>query len=195
MEYSFHSENINQRQLGEVTECLRSGGVIVYPTDTHHALGCDALNVSAIAALCKLKGINPEKQTLSIVCASLSQASVYARIDNRAFAIMRANLPGPFTFILPVAPTLPKAFKGRRQVGVRIPAAPIAMALAEDLGGPLLSGSIGDSDPYAYEHAVSAIVTDAGVDADEARSSSAIVDLTDSSDPVIVREGPVELLV
>lgn len=193
MEYSFHPESINLRQLGEVTDLLRRGEVIVFPTDTHYALGCDALNASAIARLCKLKGINPERQTLSIVCASLSQASAYARIDNRAFAIMRANLPGPFTFILPVAPTLPKAFKGRRQVGVRIPSSPIALALADDLGGPLLSGSIGDADPFDYEQMVPAIVTEAGAYADVERCSSAMVDLTDSADPVILRPGPMDL--
>lgn len=190
MEISFHPENINLRQLGQVTDMLRRGDVIIYPTDTHFALGCDALNPSAIAKLCKIKGINPEKQTLAIVCASLSQASTYARIDNRAFAIIRANLPGPFTFILPVASTLPKAFKGRKEVGIRIPVAPIAQAIAEDLGSPLVSGSIGDADPYSFEHAVSAIVT--GADADADRASSAIIDLTDSSEPVILRPGPVD---
>lgn len=183
-------DNINLRETGRVTDLLRQGKIIVYPTDTHPALGCDALNASAITSLCKIKGINPEKQTLSIVCASLSQASTYARIDNRAFAIMRANLPGPFTFILPAAPTLPRAFKGRKQVGIRIPDNAITLALADDLGGPLVSGSIGDADPFDFEHCIAAIVSDSAVEADQERSSSAIIDLTDSANPVIVREGP-----
>ncbi len=194
MEYiELHHDSINLREVGRVTDLLRRGDVIIYPTDTHPALGCDALNASAISRLCRIKGINPERQTLSIVCASLSQASVYARIDNRAFAIMRANLPGPFTFLLPAAPTLPKAFKGRKQVGIRIPNDRITIALADDLGGPLLSGSIGEKDPFEFEHSVAAIVTDSDAEPDADRMSSAIIDLTDSADPIIVREGPLPL--
>lgn len=185
--------NINLRQLGHITDMLRRGEVIIYPTDTHPALGCDALNPKAIAALCRIRGINPERQTMAIVCASLSQAATYARIDNRAFAIMRANLPGPFTFILPPAATLPKAFKGRKQVGIRIPRSPIALALADDLGSPLLSGSIGTADPWDYEHTVAALVTDTDIDPTDPHPSSAIIDLTDSSAPLILREGPLPL--
>ncbi|MDE7389006.1 MAG: threonylcarbamoyl-AMP synthase [Muribaculaceae bacterium] len=194
MEYiELNPRSINLRELGRATDLLRGGKVIIYPTDSHPALGCDALSATAIAELCRIRGINPERQTMAIVCASLSQAATYARIDNRAFAIMRANLPGPFTFILPPSPSLPKAFKGRKQVGIRIPGDPIARALAEDLGGPLVSGSIGDADPWDFEHSVAAIVADTEADPSAARTSSAIVDLTDSANPVIVREGPQEL--
>lgn len=191
--FELHPNNVNLREVGRISDILRSGDVIIYPTDTHPALGCDALNASAIAKLCKIKGVNPEKQTLSIVCSSLSQAAVYARIDNRAFAVMRANLPGPFTFLLPAASTLPKAFKGRKQVGIRIPESEIARALAEDLGNPILNGSIGEADPFDFEHCVEAIVTNADASPDDFRPSSAIVDLTDSANPEILREGPREL--
>ena len=123
--------SINDRYLDEVVDCLRDGGVIIYPTDTLYAIGCDALNNSAIERLCKIKGVNPQKQVLSVVCDGISMASEYARIDNEAFRILRTNLPGPFTFILPAATSLPKVFKGRKEVGIRVPDNPISRAIAE----------------------------------------------------------------
>ena len=114
-----YPSSLNDRYLDEAADTLLKGGIIIYPTDTLYALGCDALNNGAIERLCKVKGMNPQKQTLSIICDGLSMASEYARIDNEAFRILRANLPGPFTFILPASTTLPKVFKGRRTVGDR----------------------------------------------------------------------------
>ncbi|MDE6358670.1 MAG: Sua5/YciO/YrdC/YwlC family protein, partial [Duncaniella sp.] len=102
--------SLNDRYLDEAVECLEQGGVIIYPTDTLYALGCDALNNGAIERLCKIKGVDPRKQTLSVVCSGISMASEYARVDNEAFRILRRNLPGPFTFILPASTTLPKIF-------------------------------------------------------------------------------------
>ena len=102
--------NINSVFIDRIADTLKNGGIIVYPTDTFYAIGCDALNNRATERLCKIKGINPDKQLLSIVCSDISQASEYARIDNNAFRLLRANLPGPFTFILPTASTLPKVF-------------------------------------------------------------------------------------
>ena len=134
--------SINERYLDEVVKSLEDGGLIIYPTDTLYAIGCDALNNSAIEHLCKIKGVNPQKQTLSVVCSGISMASEYARIDNEAFRILRANLPGPFTFILPAATSLPKVFKGRKEVGIRVPDNPIATAIAERLGHPILSSSL-----------------------------------------------------
>ncbi len=103
-----YPSSLNDRYLDEAADTLLKGGIIIYPTDTLYALGCDALNNGAIERLCKVKGMNPQKQTLSIICDGLSMASEYARIDNEAFRILRANLPGPFTFILPASTTLPK---------------------------------------------------------------------------------------
>lgn len=189
--------SLNDRFLDEAIEALSRGEIIVYPTDSLYALGCDALNNNAIERLCKIKGVDPRRQTLSIVCSSLSMASEYARIDNEAFRILRTNLPGPFTFILPAATTLPKVFKGRRTVGVRIPDNAIACALAERLGHPLLSTSI----PQAEEGIDPATVA---VDYDETATvlidggegpatPSTVVDLTDSRSPEIIREGLGEL--
>ncbi len=188
-----YPKSIDMRAIERAVDIIKEGGVVIYPTDSNPALAADSLNPSAIAALCRLKGIDPAKQTLSIVCASIAQAAQYARIDNRAFDVIRRNLPGPFTFILPPVPALPKAFKHRKQVGVRVPDNEIARALAEELGHPILSGSLGSVDPFELESQVDLMITDADSDPDSERQSTAIVSLLDSSNPEILREGPVEL--
>jgi tRNA threonylcarbamoyl adenosine modification protein (Sua5/YciO/YrdC/YwlC family) len=194
---------INTRFIDEAVEAMRDGQIIIYPTDTLYAIGCDALNNRAIEKICRLKGIDPSKNQLSIACADMSQAAAYARIDNRAFAIIKRNTPGPFTFILPSSTTLPKVFKGRKQVGIRIPDDPIATTLASQLGNPLLTTSIELDDivdddmaevatleiAMKYDNDV-ALLLDSG---SRGVVGSAIVDLTDSDDPQIVRQGPIEL--
>lgn len=179
--------SLNERYLDEAAEALRGGALVVYPTDTLYAVGCDALNGRAIEALCRTKGIDPRRQTLSIVCADLSMASEYARIDNEAYRILRRNLPGPFTFILPAATTLPKVFKGRKTVGIRIPDNPIAVALAERLGHPLLSTTVSEGCEYEEE---AALMIEAG---ETDGTPSAIIDITDAHNPEIVREGKMPL--
>lgn len=193
----FYPTNINRRYIDETVSALRDGKLIIYPTDTLYAIGCDALNNRAIEKICRIKGINPAKQLLSIVCSDISQAAEYARIDNNAFRLMRSNLPGPFTFILPAATTLPKAFKGRHTVGVRIPDNDIARAIADALGNPLLSTSVGIDrlegyetvEPLSlaiqYEDTVDLLV-DGGTGS---TGQSTIVDCLDSSYPEITREG------
>lgn len=191
----FFGDSINARHIEDAVRILRDGGVIIYPTDTMYALGCDALNNRAIERLCRLKGINPDKQLLSIVCGSMSQASEYARIDNKAFRLMKDYLPGPFTFILPSSNSLPKVFKGRKSVGVRIPDCEITLELADALGNPILSTSVAPDDPddvvspealtLAYHHDADLLI-----DAGEGRLDvSTIVDCLDSSAPEIVRQG------
>ena len=190
---SIYPKSIDVRAIERAVDIIRKGGVIIYPTDSNPALAADSLNPQAIATLCRLKGIDPAKQTLSIVCDSIAQAAQYARIDNRAFDIIRRNLPGPFTFILPPVAALPKQFKHRKQVGVRVPDNDIARAMAEELGHPIVSGSLGNVDPFELESQVELMITDAMADADEPRQSTAIVSLLDSSNPEILREGPSEL--
>ncbi len=193
-----YPSSINEMYLDDAVECLKSGGVIIYPTDSLYALGCDALNNSAIEKLCKLKGINPQKHTLSIVCDGLSMASEYARIDNEAFRILRRNLPGAFTFILPSSPKLPKVFKGRKAVGVRVPDNAIATAIAARLGNPILSTSaqvegeeLPDPQILADEYSnVASLLIDGGEC--DGRPST-VIDITDSYNPEIIREGKGEL--
>lgn len=195
--------SINERHIQEAVEALREGHLIIYPTDTLYAMACSALDQGAIERLCKLKGINPQKESLSIVCADISQASEYARIDNKAFRILRDNLPGPFTFILPSSTSLPKVFKGRKTVGVRVPANNISTALAAELGNPLLTTSVqpdedntqmsvSNPDCVAVDYAgLVDLMIDGG---DVPGIPSTIVDITDSSSPEIIREGAGELM-
>ena len=188
-------DTVNARHIDDAVRVLRDGGVLIYPTDTIYALGCDALNSRAIERLCRLKGINPDKQLLSIVCASMSQAAEYARVDNRAFKLMKTCLPGPFTMILPSASPLPKVFKGRKSVGVRIPDNSIARALAEGLGNPIMTTSVAPADedditsPDALElayHYDADLLIDAG---EGGQTGSTIINCLDSSSPEIVRQG------
>jgi len=193
----FYTDSVNERFLAQAVEALRDGRIIIYPTDTLYAFGCDALNQRAIERLCKLKDINPDKNLLSVVCAGISQAAEYARIDNRAFRFLKKYLPGAFTFILPASTKLPKAFKGRKTVGVRIPDCNVARALAQTLGNPLLTASVNidaDSPEEATEPETlaikytnsAALLLDAGTGTSE---PSTIVDLMDSSAPEIIRQG------
>lgn len=198
--------SINDRYLDETVECLKDGGIIIYPTDTLYAIGCDALNNSAIERLCKLKGVNPQKQTLSVVCDGISMASEYARIDNESFRVLRRNLPGAFTFILPAATTLPKVFKGRKEVGIRVPDNPIATSIAERLGHPILSSSLKVDDEVpefdaqelamAFDGVASILIDDGesgNGDSGWTPGPSTVVDLTDSRNPEIIREGKGDL--
>ncbi|MBQ8773218.1 MAG: threonylcarbamoyl-AMP synthase [Muribaculaceae bacterium] len=189
--------SINEKYMDIIVASLRDGGIIVYPTDTLYAIGCNALNNQAIEKICKLKGINPLKTNLSIICCDISQASEYARIDNRAFKLMRDNLPGAFTFVLPVASTLPKAFKGRKTVGVRIPDNLIAREIVARLGNPILTTSI-EWEEEMYEDAVNPDsiamrydgFADFLIDGGEGGTvPSTVVDLLDSFSPEIIRDG------
>lgn len=195
-----YTSNINDRFMDEVIDTLRDGGIVIYPTDTLYAIGCDALKNNAIERICKIKGINPQRTNLSIVCSDISQASQYVRIDNRAYQLLRENLPGAFTFILPAASTLPKVFKGRKTVGIRVPDNVIACEIASRLGNPILTTSIEwDEDPedgcnpqaiaMKYEGVVD-IVIDGGYGE---LVPSTVVDCNDSSNPEIIREGKGEL--
>lgn len=134
--------NINDRFIDIAVKALADGEIIIYPTDTLYAIGCNALNNSAIGKICKIKGVNPEKTNLSIICDGISMAAEYAKFDNHMFKVLKKNLPGPFTFIFPASSSLPKVFKGRKTVGVRIPDNKIAVELVSRLGNPVLSTTI-----------------------------------------------------
>lgn len=195
----FFGDTVNDRHIARAARVLDEGGIIIFPTDTLYALGCDALDNRAIQRLCAVKGINPDKQLLSIVCDGISMASDYARIDNHAFRMLKDHLPGPFTFILPGSTRLPKVFKGRRNVGVRIPANGVATALATALGRPVLATSVAiDDDAEAVEPESIAmhyadradLLLDAGPGG---IIPSTVVDLTDSTAPAIHRPGAAPL--
>lgn len=196
-----HPTSIDARVLSRAVDAMRDDGLVIYPTDTLYAIGCDATSRKATEALCRIKGLNPQKNALAVVCHDFSQASEFARIDNRAFAIMRRYLPGPFTFILPSSPSMPKIFKGRKQVGIRIPDNDVARELARSLGTPLLTTSLPSdglqpeeiTEPGEIELRAETMGVEMLIDGGTGSAvPSAVIDLTDSSAPVVLREGPVE---
>jgi len=134
------------KDVAKVIDILKDGGIIIYPTDTVYAMGCDALNVRAVEKICKIKGINPQKSNLSIICPDLSNISEYAKVNNSVFKLMKRNLPGPFTFILNATTNLPKIYKNRKEVGIRVPNNAITLKLVGELGNPILTTSVRDKD-------------------------------------------------
>ncbi len=141
-----YSENPNPREIERVVHILQDGGLVIYPTDTVYAIGCDALNVRAVERICQLKGVNPQKSDLSIICYDLSNLSEYAKVSNAAFKLMKSCLPGPFTFILPTSSELPKIYKKKKEVGIRVPDNTIVRTIVQQLGNPLLTMSVHDPD-------------------------------------------------
>ena len=195
-----YEENPNATEIGKAVEVLREGGIVIYPTDTSYALGCDALNVRAVERICRIKGINPQKVNLSIICRELSWVSEYAKLNNLYFKLLKRNLPGAFTFILPTSSSLPKIYKNRKTVGVRIPDHAITLALVEALGNPLLttSVSVDDEEPeYGTDPELIAeryeSVADLIIDGGEGGTiPSTTVDCT-GDEPVVLREGKGDL--
>ena len=189
-------ENPSPKEIEKVVTVLRDGGTVVYPTDTLYGVGCDALNTRAVEKLCSLKGVDPKKSNLSIICNDLSNISEYAKVGTPIFKMMRRNLPGPFTFILPTTSSLPKIYKNKKTVGIRVPDNNIVREIVKQLGNPVLNMSVkDDSDEIEYttdpelihekwEH-VAEIVIDGGTGGIE---PSTVVDCT-SGEPVIIRQG------
>lgn len=139
-------EDLSERQIYETSRELKEGKTLIAPTDSLYAIMCDALSPKAIEAVCRLKGINPEKTNLSIICSGISMAAEYAVFNNATFKLIKELTPGPYTFLCRAAHSLPAAFKRRKVVGVRIPGFQADRQLAEGLGNPLLTTSIQYSD-------------------------------------------------
>lgn len=137
-----YEKNNTPKDLDRVVQVLEEGGVVIYPTDTMYAIGCHGLKERAIERICKLKGIDPRKNNLSVICYDLSNISEYAKIDNPTFKLMKRNLPGPFTFILNTGNRLPKIFKNRKEVGIRIPDHPIIREICRLLDAPILTTTL-----------------------------------------------------
>ena len=191
-----HPTHPQPRQLAMVADCLQSGGIIAYPTDTIYGLGCSIFKHDAIEKICAIKKVDPEKANLSFICADLSDLSLYAKsIDNRLFRILKKALPGPFTFILPASKEVPKILQSRKKtIGLRIPDNLIALSIIKTLGHPILSASLpGEmveeyTDPEIiyekFKHLVD-IVIDGGVGG---MIPSTIIDCT-SDENALIREG------
>ncbi len=188
------NDNPSESQINEICDLLERGGVVIIPTDTLYGICCDALNPKSIERICRLKGINPDKANLSVICSGISMAAEYSRIGNNEFGIIKDNTPGPFTYLLKSSSSLPKVFKGRKVVGIRIPDCNVARQIAERLGHPVMTTSVECDD---YDYAVNAELiaekyessVDMMVDAGDGDTEpSTIIDLT-SGEPTIIREG------
>jgi tRNA threonylcarbamoyl adenosine modification protein (Sua5/YciO/YrdC/YwlC family) len=143
-----NSENPDPRHVQQAVECLRDGGVIIYPTDTVYGIGCDIFKQRAVERICKLKNIDQAKANFSFVCHDLAHLSDYARqVSTPVFKVMRKALPGPFTFILEASSNVPKLFKNNKKtVGIRIPENLICRTIVRELGNPIMSTSVHDDD-------------------------------------------------
>ena len=137
-----YNKNNNPADLQRVVDLLNDGGLIIYPTDTMYAIGCHGLKERAIERICRLKDIDPKKNNLSIICYDLSSISEYAKVDNATFKLMKRNLPGPFTFILNGTTRLPKIFRSRKEVGIRMPDNPIIRETARLLDAPIMTTTL-----------------------------------------------------
>ncbi len=198
-----YEENPAPKVIRQVVEVLRNGGLVIYPTDTVYALGCDVFNHKAVERLAKIKGIDYKKANFSFICSDLSSLSEYSKpINNHVFKVMKRNLPGPFTFILEASNKVPKILKNKKKtVGIRVPNNNIIREIVKELGNPILTTSIRDDDDIIeyltdpelihekYED-IAQIVIDGGYGN---TTASTIVDCT-GGDIEIIREGVEELL-
>mgnify|MGYP003637319284 CR=1 FL=1 len=142
-----YEDNPNPKEIAKVVAVLKKGGLIVYPTDTVYGLGCDITNNKALERVARIKGVKLDKANFSFVCHDLSNLSDYVKqIDTATFKVLKRALPGPYTFILPGAKSLPNAFKKKKTVGIRIPDNSIALEIVKQLGNPIISTSIYDED-------------------------------------------------
>jgi tRNA threonylcarbamoyl adenosine modification protein (Sua5/YciO/YrdC/YwlC family) len=197
-----YPENPNLKEIRKVVEILEQGGIIIYPTDTVYAMGCDILATKTIEKIARFKGLDPRNPDLSLIFHDMSQLSEYTIIrDNNVFKLLKRNLPGPFTFIVQANSQIPKMFKNKkRTVGIRIPENSIILELVKELGRPVITTSIHDQDDvveyttdpeliYEKYRDFADIVIDGGYGKNEA---STIVDCT-GDQFTIVRQGLGEL--
>jgi tRNA threonylcarbamoyl adenosine modification protein (Sua5/YciO/YrdC/YwlC family) len=193
-----YNENPNQKHIRQVVELLEKGGIIIYPTDTIYAMGCDILATKSIERIARLKNLDPRNPELSLIFHDMSQLSEYTIVrDNAVFKLLKRNLPGPFTFIVQANNQIPKMFKNKKKtVGIRIPDNNIVLEIVRELGRPIVTTSIHDQDDVVeyitdpeliyekYRETVDAVI-DGGYGNNEA---STIVDCT-SEEFQIIRQG------
>jgi tRNA threonylcarbamoyl adenosine modification protein (Sua5/YciO/YrdC/YwlC family) len=142
-----YEENPNSEEIKKVVSILKKGGLIIYPSDSVYALGCDITNYKALEKVARIKGVKLDKANFSFVCESISNISDYVNnISTPIFKMLKRALPGPYTFILPGNNNLPKAFKKKKEVGIRVPNNEITLAIVRELGNPIVSTSIYDED-------------------------------------------------
>jgi len=183
-----YNENPNAKHIRQIVDLLEAGGIIIYPTDTVYAMGCDILASRSIERIARFKGLNPNNPELSLIFHDMSQLSEYTIIrDNAIFKLLKRNLPGPFTFIVQANNQIPKLFKNKKKtVGIRIPDNNIVLGIVRELGRPIVTTSIHDPDDiieyatdpeliYEKYHDFTDTVIDGGFGRNEA---STVVDCT-----------------
>jgi tRNA threonylcarbamoyl adenosine modification protein (Sua5/YciO/YrdC/YwlC family) len=192
-----YEDKPNEAAVKKVVEILRNGGLVIYPTDTVYGLGCDITNHKALEKVAKIKGIKLEKANLSFICSDLSHLSDYVKqIDTSTFKLLKRALPGAYTFILPGNNDLPKVFKNKKTVGIRVPDNNIIRAIVKELGNPIISTSIHDDDEIVEYSTDPELIfekwqnqVDAVIDGEYGYNiPSTIVDLS-GYEPVVIREG------
>jgi len=196
-----YNENPNAKEIAKVVKVLQNGGLVIYPTDTVYGLGCDITNTKAMEKVARIKGVKLEKANFSFICNDLSHLSDYVKqIDTATYKILKRALPGPYTFVLPGSNSLPKVFKKKKTVGIRIPDNNIARTIVEELGNPIVSTSIHDEDEVLeyttdpelifekWQHQVDMVI-DGGYGDNHA---STVIDLT-TDEPSVIREGKGDL--
>lgn len=196
-----YNDNPNPNQIRHVAEVLRNGGVIIIPTDTVYAFGCDIFNSAAVEFISRLKNKDLRKANLSFICHEMSQISEYAKLDDDSFKLMKKNLPGPYTFILNGSNRLPKLFKNKKTVGIRMPDNHITLQIVRELGNPMMTSSIFIDDETTeyitdpelidekYGNQVD-LVVDGGIGG---LLHSTVIDCT-GNEPEIVRQGSHDLI-
>lgn len=192
--YDLHPETPQLRFINKAVERLKSGGVIIYPTDTIYGLGCNIYEKSALERIFSIKSETGTK-LLSFVCADLKDISKYAFVSDYAYRVMKRLLPGPYTFILPAAKQVPKKLWSKRKtIGIRVPNNPIALKLTRELGNPIISTSVTNrkgevlSDPFEIKNILDSSVDLMLASGNLGGSPSSIIDLSGES-PEIIREG------
>lgn len=193
-----YPENPNPKDIRQVVDVLKNGGIIIYPTDTVYGMGCDITNAKAVEKVARYRNVKIEKSNFSFICSDMSHLADFTKpIPNNIFKILKRYLPGPFTFILNANSNVPKYFKGKKKtVGIRIPDNPIILEIARELGNPIMSTSIHDDDEiveYSTDpeliHEKFSNIVDLVVDGGYGDNMpSTIVDCTEDI-PVIVRQG------
>ena len=192
-----YEEKPNEAAIKKVVDVLKNGGLVIYPTDTVYGLGCDITNTKALERIAKIKGVKLEKANFSFICHDLSNLSDYVKqIDTATFKLLKRALPGPYTFILPGNNNLPKEFKKKTTVGIRIPNNAIALEIVKMLGNPIVSTSIRDDDDVIeyttdpelifekWQNRVDMVIDGGYGD----NMGSTIIDLS-GHEPIVVREG------
>tara|TARA_B100000768_G_scaffold172710_1_gene181236 strand:+ start:949 stop:1566 length:618 start_codon:yes stop_codon:yes gene_type:complete len=192
-----YQDNPNPRDIAKVVQIIKKGGLVIYPSDTVYALGCDITNNRALERIAQIKKVKLAKANFSFVCKDLSNLSDYVKqLDNTTFKLLKRSLPGPYTFILPGNNKLPSVFKKKKEVGIRVPDNAIVKAVVTALGNPIVSTSIKDEDQVIeyttdpelifekWEHLVDVVIDGGYGD----NVPSTVIDLTGDT-AILVRQG------